>query len=98
MAVESWKPEVDGEFTEFGLRCKLEARGYEVNGYVYPPGTRFPDHTHPVDKIDAVVLNSPFLDWGGVSTFQEIALDTADEWLPVLELAKGARKAQKYAL
>ena len=37
------------------LRKKLESRGYHVTRYVYPPGTFFPDHTHTVDKIDAVV-------------------------------------------
>lgn len=40
---------------ESDLRARLERRGYRVSRYVYPPGTTFPDHTHPVDKIDAVV-------------------------------------------
>jgi quercetin dioxygenase-like cupin family protein len=34
---------------------KLRGLGYSVNRYVYPPGTRFPDHDHNVDKIDAVL-------------------------------------------
>jgi quercetin dioxygenase-like cupin family protein len=29
--------------------------GYAVSRYVYPPGTFFPNHTHNVDKMDAVV-------------------------------------------
>jgi len=29
--------------------------GYRVTVYVYPPGTRFPPHTHAVDKVDAVL-------------------------------------------
>lgn len=29
--------------------------GYRVAVYVYPPGTRFPPHTHAVDKVDAVL-------------------------------------------
>lgn len=33
----------------------LEAEGYDVTRYVYPPGTSFPEHTHGMDKIDAVV-------------------------------------------
>ena len=53
--VEHWDFERDGELTEEKLRRKLEARGYQVWRYVYPPGTRFPDHSHAVDKIDAVL-------------------------------------------
>lgn len=41
--------------TEAALRRELEERGYRVSRYVYPPGTRFPDHTHDRNKIDAVV-------------------------------------------
>ncbi len=37
------------------MRRKLEARGFAVSRYVYPPGTSFPDHTHGIDKIDAVL-------------------------------------------
>ena len=53
--LEHWDSERDGPFTEEALRTKLERRGYRVARYVYPPGTCFPDHTHEVDKIDAVV-------------------------------------------
>jgi quercetin dioxygenase-like cupin family protein len=55
MAVRRWNQSVDGPFTEAALRDKLEALGYRVARYVYEPGTVFPDHTHGVDKIDAVV-------------------------------------------
>lgn len=54
MSVERWDQAEDGPLTEQALRKKLEARGYRVSRYVYPPGTAFPDHTHGVDKIDAV--------------------------------------------
>lgn len=54
-AVRHWNPAVDGEFSEAALRQRLEALGYVVMRYVYPPGTSFPEHTHHVDKIDAVV-------------------------------------------
>jgi quercetin dioxygenase-like cupin family protein len=53
--IESWNPSVEGPLSEQGLRDKLERKGYHVSRYVYPPGTYFPDHTHGVDKIDAVV-------------------------------------------
>lgn len=55
MEVERWDEERDGPFSEAALRARLEQRGYRVSSYAYPPGTLFPDHTHPVEKIDAVV-------------------------------------------
>jgi quercetin dioxygenase-like cupin family protein len=53
--VRRWNTAADGPVSEALLRQKLEALGYVVARYVYPPGTRFPDHAHDVDKIDAVV-------------------------------------------
>lgn len=55
MPVEPWDEERDGPLSEAALRAKLEARGYRVARYVYPPGTVFPEHTHGIDKIDAVL-------------------------------------------
>ncbi len=55
MQVRRWNAAADGPLSEAGLRAKLEALGYVVARYVYPPGTRFPDHVHDVDKVDAVV-------------------------------------------
>ena len=37
------------------MRRKLEASGYLVARYAYPPGTSFPEHSHDLDKIDAVI-------------------------------------------
>lgn len=54
-SVRHWNAAVDGEFSEAALRKRLEALGYVVMRYVYAPGTSFPEHTHNVDKIDAVV-------------------------------------------
>jgi len=53
--VRHWDPQRDGELTEQALRRKLEAEGYSVSRYVYSPGTHFSEHTHGVDKIDAVL-------------------------------------------
>ncbi len=53
--LERWDEERDGPPTEEALRTRLEALGYRASRYVYPPGTFFAEHTHPVDKIDAVV-------------------------------------------
>lgn len=55
MRVEHWDPERDGPLTEKAMRAKLEALGYSVIAYDYPPGTVFDTHSHGVDKIDGVV-------------------------------------------
>ena len=53
--IDHWNTEKDGTFSEAALRKKLERKGYDITRYVYSPGTHFPDHTHAIDKIDAVV-------------------------------------------
>lgn len=55
LKVERWDAARDGEPTEGALRESLEARGYRVARHTYPPGTRFPEHTHEVDKVDVVL-------------------------------------------
>ena len=55
MKVEHWNPKRDGPLDERTLRKKLEARGYDVHLYRYPPGTYFAPHSHEFDKIDAVL-------------------------------------------
>lgn len=54
MAATRWNPS-DGPVSEAALRTRIEALGYRIARHVYEPGTVFPDHTHGVDKIDAVV-------------------------------------------
>jgi quercetin dioxygenase-like cupin family protein len=60
--------------SEQALRARLEQRGYQVSRYVYQPGTRFPDHTHGVDKIDAVLSGRFRLTIGG----EEMVLEAGD--------------------
>jgi quercetin dioxygenase-like cupin family protein len=55
LPLQHWDPDADGELSESALRLKLARVGYSVTRYVYPPGTCFPEHTHAVDKIDAVL-------------------------------------------
>lgn len=55
MKIQRWNRKSDGVPNEAALRSKLESLGYRVSRYVYAPGTRFPAHTHEVDKMDAVV-------------------------------------------
>jgi len=55
MRVVHWDEIADGSLTEAALRRKLQRLGYDVSRYVYPPGTYFPEHTHGIDKMDAVV-------------------------------------------
>ena len=53
--IDHWNIEKDGPFSEAALRKKLEKKGYDVTRYVYSSGTYFPDHTHAINKIDAIV-------------------------------------------
>ena len=55
MRVRHWNEDTDGAFSEAAMRRRLEAAGYLVSRYTYAPGTSFREHTHSVDKIDAVV-------------------------------------------
>ncbi len=74
----AWNEAEDGAFTEQALRAKLESMGYDVQRYTYAPGTRFPEHSHEVDKIDAVVSGRFRMRMGG----QEIVLES-EQWLAV---------------
>jgi quercetin dioxygenase-like cupin family protein len=56
---------------EAALRRKLEARGFRVTRYVYSPGTYFPDHSHDIDKIDAVLSGRFRMTMGGTSVVLE---------------------------
>ena len=71
MHVDHWHQASDGPLSETALRRKLEARGYRVSRYVYPPGTVFADHSHAVDKIDAVVSGRFRMTMGGRSVVLE---------------------------
>jgi|KBSSwiStaDraftv2_1062776.scaffolds.fasta_scaffold21733_2 mannose-6-phosphate isomerase-like protein (cupin superfamily) len=53
--VRHWNASVDGPLSEAAMRGKLESAGYLVARYVYPPGTTFPEHSHGLDKVDAVL-------------------------------------------
>ena len=53
--VGTWNEATDGRLSRGALRARLEAMGYDVHEYTYSPGTRFPEHEHAVDKIDAVL-------------------------------------------
>ena len=55
MRVRHWNDSLDGPLSEAAMRRKLSDAGYIVSRYTYSPGTSFPEHTHAMDKIDAVV-------------------------------------------
>ena len=52
--VEHWREDW-GPLSEAAMRKRLEAEGYSVSRYTYPPGTCFSAHTHEVDKKDTVL-------------------------------------------
>jgi quercetin dioxygenase-like cupin family protein len=87
MSVQRWNRETDGELTETALRRKLEAQGYTVSRYIYSPGTHFPEHTHSVDKIDAVVSGQFEIVLAGAA-----AVLGPGDWLTV---PRGVRHAAK---
>ena len=65
--VISWNPDW-GPVGEEAMRQRLQAEGYSVSRYHYPPGTYFPPHTHSVDKKDAVLRGRLKIAWEGGST------------------------------
>ncbi len=79
--IEQWDAERDGPLTESALRDRLEARGYHVSRYVYPPGTFFPEHSHDQDKIDAVLSGRFRMTMGD----EEVILERGDN----LEVPRG---------
>lgn len=54
MRLNRWDEAKDGELGLDTFTRKLERLGYKVTRYVYPPGTYFAPHRHPMDKMDAV--------------------------------------------
>lgn len=71
MKLKHWDLDSDGPLDETAMRRKLQALGYRVTRYHYPPGTVFPDHTHGVDKIDAVLSGRFRMTMGGRSVILE---------------------------
>ena len=55
LRVERRDRSVRGEVDIGRMRAELEAMGYTVSCYTYPPGTHFPPHVHGRDKCDLVV-------------------------------------------
>ena len=83
MPAGRWNPSLEGPLSESALRRKLEDAGYRVSSYTYSPGTHFPEHTHDVDKIDAVVSGRFEIVLGG----QAFVLEPGD-WI---EVPRGGR-------
>lgn len=73
-----WDAEEDGPPDEERVRGRLQARGFHASRHVYPPGTTFEEHTHEVDKIDAVLSGRFRMTAPG----EEAVLEAGD-WLEV---------------
>jgi quercetin dioxygenase-like cupin family protein len=56
---------------ETALRCELERAGYEVDRWIYPPGTVFPPHAHEEDKVVCVLAGRFLLTMHGESIVLE---------------------------
>ena len=73
MKVEHWDPAL-GELSEANMRRWLQSQGYDVTRFTYSPGTFFPDHTHNIDKKDAVLSGRFRL----IAAGQEFILEAGD--------------------
>ena len=82
MGKEHWDTKKDGALSAEKMRAKLEAMGYSVSRYTYPPGTYFAPHTHQVDKIDGVLSGRFKMTMGD----QSVILEAGD----TLAVPKGA--------
>jgi quercetin dioxygenase-like cupin family protein len=71
MEVEKWDEKRWGKLTEANMRRKLEFEGYNVTRYTYPSRTIFPDHSHRVDKKDAVIAGRFMIEVAGRSFLLE---------------------------
>lgn len=80
--IEKWDP-ARGPLGEAAMRQRLEAEGYAVSRYLYPPGTYFPEHTHTMDKKDAVLRGRLKITAEG----QEVVLGPGD----MMEIPAGIR-------
>jgi quercetin dioxygenase-like cupin family protein len=60
MTIADWYPLAGTEQDEEALGEQLDAMGYQVFRYEYPPATRFAEHCHDFAKIE-VVLSGRFL-------------------------------------
>jgi len=81
MKIEHWD-ESRGELNETNMRRWLRSQGYDVARYTYSPGTYFPNHTHSIDKKDAVLSGRFRL----IADGQEFILEAGD----ALEIPAGA--------
>ena len=69
-AVIHWDP-AWGPLTEQSMRERIEAEGFHVFRYHYPPGTYFPPHTHSIHKKDTVLRGRLKIGWDGGSAILE---------------------------
>lgn len=67
MDLRHWDTNTDGPLSEAAITGKLQALGYFVTCYTYPPGVYFPPHSHSVDKIDAVLTGQFRMEMEGQS-------------------------------
>lgn len=53
--IERWQRQRDGALDEDSLRAKLDKRGFRSARNVRPPCQVTDQHSHPVDKLEAVL-------------------------------------------
>lgn len=74
--IERWGSDSNEPLSETALVNLLERQGYRCTRYIYPERTYFPEHSHDVDKIDAV-LKGQFK----ISMYGESVILTAGDYI-----------------
>ncbi|EIE18628.1 hypothetical protein COCSUDRAFT_54847 [Coccomyxa subellipsoidea C-169] len=81
LKIEKWDSRTLGELSRRAMLDKLQREGYNTTVYTFGPGTSFGDHSHPVDKKDAILGGRFLFRMGG----EEVILEPGDQ----LEVPKG---------
>jgi quercetin dioxygenase-like cupin family protein len=67
LKIQKWDTVKNGALSGTAMMNLLERQGYRCTQYTYPAGTCFPEHSHSLDKIDAVLKGRFKITMGGKS-------------------------------
>ncbi|CAL8464281.1 g3816 [Coccomyxa elongata] len=81
LTVEKWDSGAYGELSKPAMLRKLQDEGYDTTVYTFGPGTVFGEHSHSMDKKDAILGGKFLFRMGG----DEVILEPGDQ----LEVPKG---------
>ncbi|KAK9904690.1 hypothetical protein WJX75_000609 [Coccomyxa subellipsoidea] len=79
--IEKWDSMNLGKLSRQAMLSKLQKEGYDTTVYTFGTGTVFGDHSHSVNKKDAILSGRFLFRMGG----EEVILEPGDQ----LEVPKG---------